>query len=599
MSPLALTLCAILAELRYNQGMTMLADRVGALRALFSRHNISGYLIPRADEFQGEYVPASAERLAYISGFNGSAGMAVVLAETAALFVDGRYVLQAPKETDLDIYTVVQTPPASPADWLNVHAKGARIGYHPWLFTRDALKRLGKAGVVLVPVMENLVDAVWTDRPSPPMAPVEIHPLEFAGEATEAKRMKLVEQLKKAGVTSFALTQPDSIAWLLNIRGADVPCTPFALSYAILHDTGEVDWCVDEGKVGSEVRQHLGNAVRLYPLAHFAELLAALPGPVGVDATASPEAVFVVLGEKAKALTDPCQLPKACKNKIEVQGARHAHTRDGAALTQLLAWVDGKTDVTELDVMAKLRGLRAEGQYFRDLSFETIAGSGPHGAIVHYHADEKSNRALQAGEFLLLDSGGQYRDGTTDVTRTVAIGPVSEEMKRHFTLVLKGHIGIARAVFSPGTTGAMLDVLARQHLWAAGLDFDHGTGHGVGSYLSVHEGPQRISKASHEPLQVGMIISNEPGYYKAGAYGIRIESLVTVIEVAVTGGERPMLGFETLTMAPLDTRCILSDLLEKGEIDWVNSYHTRVRDTLTPLLDSAAAAWLAKATQPL
>lgn len=586
-----------------------ISSRVAALRKELARQGLDGFLVPRSDEYQNEYVPPSAERLAWVSGFTGSAGMAAVLADRAALFVDGRYILQAPDETDAAVFEVVKAPPAQPSVWLSEKvSRGSRIGFDPWLHSQNwaeaARKVLGKAGIELVAVAKNPLDAVWVDRPLPPVAPIVVHPLEFAGEAAEAKRVKLAEGLKKQNIGAFIVTAPDSIAWLLNVRGNDVPHTPFALSFVILHANGEVDWFVEERKLSDAVRSHIGNSVRVRAHCDFALEISKL-AKVGVVLAADPgetgAAVFEAMGLSAQRLTDPCQLPKATKNEVEVAGTTAAHARDGVALVKFFAWLDAQKPGTidELTVMSTLRKLRSEGQHFRDLSFESISGAGPNGAIVHYRASEKTNRKLGAGELLLLDSGGQYLDGTTDVTRTVAIGVPSAEMIDRFTRVLQGHIDLASAVFPPNTTGAQLDGFARRALWEAGLDFDHRTGHGVGSYLSVHEGPQYIGGRDTQVMLPGMVVSNEPGYYKAGAYGIRIESLVVVEKRSVPGGEREMLGLRTLTMCPIDRRLIDVKMLSEAQKVWLNGYHAEVLRVVGPAVSGEAKVWLEKNTAPL
>jgi len=586
-----------------------LTERIALLRAEMKRQNLAAFLIPRTDEFQNEYVPANAERLLWLTNFTGSAGMAVVLADKAALIVDSRYTLQAPEQTDVALYTVLQSPPLSIQQWLAEQLKaGDRVGYDAWLHTDgwvDGLeKRLANVGAEAVAVERNLIDTIWADRPQAPMAVVDVHGDDFAGESAASKRHRLAEGLVAQRIDAFAITAVDSVMWLLNVRGTDIPRTPFALSYAILHSTGEVDWFIHDQKLTDEVRTHIGNAVHVHPLEAFGPALAALTAQgqkVAADPALTSAAVFKQIGPKALRKTDPCQLPKAIKNEVECAGIRRSHQRDGVALAHFFAWLDAQPagTVDELTVMAKLEAFRRQGNHFRDLSFDTIAGSGPNGAIVHYHSTAKTNRVLQAGELLLLDSGGQYRDGTTDVTRTVAIGTPSDEMRERFTLVLKGHIRLGMAVFPAGTSGSQLDVLARNALWQAGLDFGHGTGHGVGSYLSVHEGPQRISTRPNDVALVpGMLTSNEPGYYKSGAYGIRIESLI-LTQPAPKRGEVDLLGFETVTLCPIDRRLIVVGLLDAAELQWLNAYHATVRAQLTPHLAPEVAAWLETATQPL
>jgi len=582
--------------------MKSLQDKVAALRGKLAELDISGFIIPHDDEYQNEYLPPAAERLTFISGFTGSSGTAVVLEKTAALFVDGRYTLQAPLETDTSVYTLKNTPKDSVSEWIKAELpENGKLGYDPWLHSEDWVRNAKKKGLDLVAVSANPLDAIWNDRPALLSSPAVPHPLCFAGESHEDKRKRLAEALRKDGDEAFVVTRQDSLAWLLNIRGADVPHTPFALGFAILHADATVDLFILPEKIGPETKAHLGPDIRLHPPSAFVPRISQLAGQVklAADPAAAASAIFAAADRKISPLTDPCTLPKACKNATELEGTQNAHRRDGVALVRFLFWLSQQTGVDELAVMAKLRGFRAEGNHFRDLSFETIAGSGPNGAIVHYRASEKTNRTLQQGEFLLLDSGAQYLDGTTDVTRTIAIGPVSPEMKNRFTRVLKGHIGVASAVFPVGTTGSALDSMARRPLWEAGLDYNHRTGHGVGSYLSVHEGPGYIGAKEQVPLQPGMVISNEPGYYKTGAYGIRIESLVAVEQVKIEGAEREMLGLRTLTLCPIDRNAIDVDLLTAAERDWLNAYHQRVWTELAPALNTEEQLWLKAATAAL
>ncbi|MCC7275196.1 MAG: aminopeptidase P family protein [Alphaproteobacteria bacterium] len=589
------------------------AARLAALRAELSRRELAGFVVPLADEHQGEYLPASAQRLAWLTGFTGSAGYAVVLADAAAIFVDGRYTLQARDQVPADLFTHRHLTEEPLDDWLKDRlAAGARLGHDPWLHTPVQVERLRKAveaaGGVLVAAEGNPVDAVWPDRPAPPVTPAIPHPLVFAGVPAADKRVRIGDAVAAAGADAAVLSAPDSIAWLLNVRGADVPCTPFVLSFAVVHRDARVDWFVDARKLSPDMAAHLGNGVAVRPPDSFgAELDAVVRGGARVmaDPASAPAWVFdriAAAGGTAVRHDDPCQLPKACKNPIEIAGTRAAHRRDAVALVRFLAWIARHApsgEVDELAAVARLAALRAESDMFRGPSFETISGSGPNGAIVHYRATPQSNRRLQPGELYLVDSGGQYPDGTTDVTRTVAVGTPTAEMRDRFTRVLKGHIALAMCVFPKGTPGGQLDALARAALWQAGLDFDHGTGHGVGSYLSVHEGPQRISRAAPgAPLQPGMIVSNEPGFYAPGAFGIRIENLVTVIPVDFPGG-RSMLGFETLTLAPIDRALVDPALLAPAERAWLDAYHGRVRSELTPRVDAETAAWLAEATRPL
>ena len=606
-----------------SSSQTAAAERLSALRAELARRGLDGFLVPHADEHQGEYLPARAERLAWLTGFTGSAGTAVILAERAAVFVDGRYTLQAAKQVDGDLYETLHLIEQPPLKWLeDALSAGQKLGYDPWLHTEDQLDRLKaileRAGAEAVACADNPLDSIWSDQPAPPLAEVIAHPSEFAGKDSTEKRQEVADRLSEQAADAAVLTQPDSIAWLLNLRGGDVPRTPLPLSFAILHDDASVEWFVDPRKLSDGLEQHLGNAVSATSPEAFGPALDALGSAdkrVLTDPSSAAAWVFERLrgaGAKLVKGADPCQLPKARKNPVEIEGTRQAHRRDGAALTSFLAWLaretpsraaEGGAALTELEASDRLEAFRREREHFRDLSFDTISGSGPNGAIVHYRVTPESDRALGMGELYLVDSGAQYLDGTTDVTRTVAIGTPSAEMRERFTRVLQGHIAVATARFPKGTTGSQLDSLARLPLWQAGLDYDHGTGHGVGSYLGVHEGPQRVSKQPNRvPLEPGMIVSNEPGYYKTGAYGIRIENLVTVVESPPAEGreeEKTMYGFETLTLAPIDRALVEPSLLTADEIAWLDAYHARVRESLTPILDAETAAWLEQVTAPL
>ena len=585
-------------------------ERLSALRAEMARQGMDGFIVPHADEFQNEYLPPSTERLAWITGFTGSAGAAVVLKDRAAAFTDGRYTIQIREQVDGELFDIRHISDEPPKDWVAEHlGRGGKLGYDPWLHTERALKvwrkAAEKAGGEMVAVERNPLDAVWADRPPAPAAPIAPHGEEFAGETSTSKRERVAKTLADASADSAVITAPDSIAWLLNIRGSDVAHTPLPLSFAILYATGRVEWFVDPAKVGRDMAGHLGDEVTVRGADEFEPALWALGNNrVLADPAGTAALVFERLGKAGAQIIradDPCQLPKACKNSVEIEGMRAAHRRDGVALTRFLAWLAAQTPkggVGEIAAADKLQALRFEGEHITDLSFRTISGSGPNGAIVHYSVTPESDRTLGPGELYLVDSGGQYRDGTTDVTRTVAIGEPTAEMRDRFTRVLKGHIAIATVRFPEGTTGSHLDILARQALWRAGLDYDHGTGHGVGSFLGVHEGPQRISKIPNKvALKPGMIVSNEPGYYKTGEYGIRIENLVCVTAVEIEGAEKPMLGFETLTLAPIDLALVDPALLTPPETEWLNAYHTDVRETLTPLVDGDTAAWLAEATR--
>jgi len=588
------------------------AERLSALRGELARRGVDGFIIPRSDEHQGEYVPKCAERLAWLTGFTGSAGVAIVLRDKAAIFVDGRYTLQAKNQTDTSLFEALDVMNDGPANWIEASLpKGAKLGYDPWLHTQSAVERLqisvDRGEAQLVACDTNPVDAIWTDRPPPPASRAAPHPLEFAGETSQSKRQRIAEDLKKRHADAAVFTLPDSICWLLNIRGSDVPHTPFVLAYAILYTDGTADLFMNGRKSSPDLLNHLGSEVHLRETAEFAAALHALKGKsVIADPVWAASAIFRRLeqaGANIIRASDPCQLPKACKNEVELEGARRAHIRDGQALSRFLAWLarEGPNEkLTEIDTVEKLESFRRDAGA-KDISFDSISGAGPHGAIVHYRVTEKTNRPVKKGELFLIDSGAQYDDGTTDVTRTVAIGQPTAEMRDRFTRVLKGHIQLALARFPEGTTGAQLDAFARKPLWDAGLDYGHGTGHGVGSYLSVHEGPQSISsRGTAQALKPGMICSNEPGYYKTGEYGIRIENLVIVrAPESVPGGEKKMLAFETITMAPIDLNLVETSMLTQAERDWLNAYHGEVRSTVSPGLSDMDRTWLDEATRPI
>jgi Xaa-Pro aminopeptidase len=585
------------------------AARLAAVRAVLTRLDVTGFVVPRADEHQGEYVPPCAERLAWLTGFTGSVGLAIVLADRAAVFVDGRYTLQVAAQADARLYELRHITNEPPEQWLaGALQPGARLGIDPWLHTPAGVERLEaacrKAGAALVRT-ENAVDAAWTDRPGPPKAPVLPHDLAFAGRESASKRAEIGHGLAADKIGAVVLTLPESIAWLLNVRGGDVAHSPLPLSFAILHADARVDLFLDPAKISPGLKQHLGPQVALQAPSRFGPALDALGharARVQADPGTAADWVFQRLaaaGAEIVRAADPCLLPKACKNEVELNGARAAHRRDGAALSRFLAWLARTApagQVTEIAAADRLEQFRRESNLFRDLSFDTISGAGSNGAIVHYRVTAATDRRIEPGMLYLVDSGAQYPDGTTDVTRTVAVGAPPAEARAHFTRVLKGHIALASVRFPRGTTGPQLDTLARRPLWEAGLDYDHGTGHGVGSYLGVHEGPQSISKRQNSvALRPGMIVSNEPGYYRTGAYGIRIENLVVV----QPAGGADMLGFETLTLAPIDRALVEPSLMTDDEIDWLDRYHARVRETLTPLVDAETAAWLADATRPL
>lgn len=588
-----------------------IAARLALLRAELARRGLDGFVIGRADAHQGEYVPKNAERLSFISGFTGSAGMAVVLADKAAVFVDGRYTIQVKDQVDASLYTYRHLVTEPVDQYIAAELRqGQKLGFDPQLFTPDQAQRFraaaAKAGAELVAVDSNPVDAIWPGRPADPISPVLPHDVKFAGQGPAEKRRKLADRLKAEGKAAAVISAPDSLCWLLNIRGADVPRTPFALGFAILHDDARVDLYMDRRKLPPQTLAHLGNEVAVAAPEAFAEGLAALgaqKASVAIDAATASEWVNDRLAKSGARVTVAeciCALPKAAKNAVEVQGSRNAHRRDGASIARYLAWLSDaapKGGLREIEASDKLASFRHANEYFRNLSFDSISAAGPNGAICHYHAMPETQREIPVNSLYLIDSGGQYLDGTTDITRTVAVGTPSQEMKACFTRVLKGHIALGTARFPRGTTGSALDALARRPLWDVGLDYDHGTGHGVGSYLSVHEGPQRISKVPNRtPLEPGMIVSNEPGYYKEGAFGIRIENLVVVHEVKDHPG---WLEFETLTLAPIDLNAIEKKLLTPEETAWLNAYHKRVYATLAPQLSGSDLTWLEQATKAI
>ncbi|MGZ2411996.1 Xaa-Pro aminopeptidase [Sphingomonas sp. F9_3S_D5_B_2] len=593
--------------------MSSYADRLKALREQLKADRLDGFVVPLTDEHMSEYVGSYAQRLAWLTGFQGSAGSAVVLPEEAAIFVDGRYTLQVRQQVSPTEWSYQSVPETSAADWLKDHApQGGRIGYDPWLHTSEWVKRAREAlaarGAELVPVEQNPIDIIWNDRPEASNAHLVVQPDELAGKSSAEKRTEIADWLTKQHADAAVLSALDSIAWAFNVRGADVSHTPVALAYALVHADGTADLFVASEKIGPDVRQHLGNGVRLHERSEFESALSQLGAKtVAVDPERAVAAIFDALeraGAKVVPLRDPTILPKAIKNPAEIAGQKAAQERDGAAISKFLRWLDVETPsggIDELTASDKLESLRRENGELRDLSFDTISGAGPNGAIVHYKSSEKTNRTLEPGSLYLVDSGGQYVDGTTDITRTVPVGEPTDEMCDRFTRVLKGHIALATAVFPKGTRGSQLDSFARRPLWEAGLDYAHGTGHGVGSFLAVHEGPQRISpvgssqSGGDEPLQAGMILSNEPGYYKTGEYGIRIENLVLVVEREIEGAEKPMLGFETLTFAPIDRRLIKAEMLSADELGWLNCYHAHVLAKIGPRLAGEELAWLQRA----
>ena len=597
--------------------MSSYADRLAALRDQLKRDRLDGFVVPLTDEHMSEYVGSYAQRLEWLTGFKGSAGSAVVLPQEAAIFTDGRYTLQVRSQVSASEWSYESVPETSAAEWLREHApQGARIGYDPWLHTSDWVKQakeqLAAKGAELVPVGANPIDRVWADRPQPSKAHLVVQREALAGQSSADKRQQMADWLSENGADAAVLAALDSIAWTFNLRGADVSHTPVALAYAIVNRDGTAELFVDPEKVGDEVKAHLGNGVRLHDRSGFEPYLKGLAGKkVAVDPERSVAAIGQALDE-AGAVTwrvrDPAVLPKAIKNAAEIAGHQAAQARDGAAIVRFLQWVEAEAPSGKLDELIasdRLQAIRAAGGMLKDLSFDTISGSGPNGAIVHYKASPETNRAIEMNSLYLVDSGGQYEDGTTDITRTLAIGEPTAEMRDRFTRVLQGHIGIATALFPKGTRGSQLDSFARRALWDAGVDYAHGTGHGVGAFLSVHEGPQRISpvgsgqSGGDEPLQAGMILSNEPGYYKAHEYGIRIENLVLVVAKAIDGAEKEMLGFETLTFAPIERRLIVKDMLSAREIAWVDGYHRDVVAKIGPQLDSDERAWLEAACAPL
>ncbi len=594
--------------------------RVARLREELAREGLDGFLVPRADAHLGEYVPPCAERLFWLTGFSGSAGLAVVLRDKAALFVDGRYTLQVRAQVDMDLFEACQVPGTKPADWLVKKArKGARIGYDPRLHAMRQIETekqvLEREGITLVPVVDNLVDRIWLDQPAPPAGAVFLHGEKFAGKSAADKLGEVRAALQEAGQEACVLAAADSVSWLFNLRAWDVAHTPSVLAFAIVYGHKKPELFLAAGRLSADVRAALEPVVRLLAPETLPDRLAAL-GEAGavvrLDPATTPQWFadrLTQAGARIVRGSDPCVLPKAIKNATEIAGARAAHLRDGIAMTRFLHWLDSKTaqcragedsGIDEIAAAQRLEAFRGESGCLQEISFDTISGAGANGAIVHYRVSEKSNAPLLGGSLYLVDSGAQYVDGTTDITRTVPVGPVEGQMRRHFTLVLKGHIAIARARFPQGTRGCDLDPLARIALWQAGLDYDHGTGHGVGAYLSVHEGPQSLSRRGMHVLHPGMILSNEPGYYRTGAYGIRIENLLLVLEAReIAGGERKMLGFETLSLAPIDRRLVDADLLDWQERQWLDAYHVRVREKLLPHLEGATAEWLEKMTQPL
>lgn len=586
------------------------AERLAALRAELARAGVDGFLVPRADEYLGEYVPPSGERLAWLTGFTGSAGLAIVLPERAALFTDGRYTTQAAQQTDPALWERRHITEEPPADWLKQHAAGMRIGYDPWLHPEAALKRLEAPEFTLVPLPANPLDAVWRDRPAPPAAPAVPHPLQYAGKPAAEKRAEAAAALREAGEDAAVLADAHSLAWLLNLRGGDLEHTPLALGFALLRADGSAEVFMDPGKVPPETRAHLGNGVAVRPRGELEAALRALSGKrVRVDAEATPAWFAQILRDSGATVTageDPCRLPRARKNPVEQEGTRAAHRRDAVALARFLAWFHHAAPQgreTEISAANRLLEFRRRVELFRAESFPAISGAGEHGAVVHYRATPESDRTIRPDEVYLIDSGGQYLDGTTDVTRTLWTGPGEPPalLRERYTRVLQGHVALATLRFPQGVAGPHLDAIARRPLWDAGLDYDHGTGHGVGSFLSVHEGPVAFSRAAKPvPLQPGMILSDEPGYYLPGQYGIRIENLLLVREAPKQPDQvKPFLEFETLTLAPYERRLIEPGMLTRAERDWINAYQARVLAEVAPHCDAETAAWLHEACAPL
>jgi len=582
--------------------------RLKALRAAMTDAGVDGFLVPRADAHQGEYVAACDERLSWLTGFTGSAGFACVLQDKAGVFVDGRYRLQV-REQVADVFTPVDWPEVQLGDWVLENLGSGTLGFDPWLHTVEQIEQLTKIfagkGITLQPVA-NLIDAVWADQPAAPNAKAFAQEIEFAGEDHAAKRRRLGEDIAATGADAAVITLPDSICWLLNIRGADIPKNPVVQAFAILHADGKVALFIDPAKC-ADLDVHLGADITVTSPEQFVDALSALTGRVRLDKSTAPMAVASVLSTQGTEIdfgAEPCALPKARKNARELEGTTEAHLRDGAAVANFLAWFDDNSEngISEIDVAQQLESCRTATNQLKDISFDSIVGTGPHGAVIHYRVTHDTSRTLQSGEIMVIDSGGQYVDGTTDITRTLPIGSIGDEEKRAFTLVLKGMINVSQLRWPAGLAGRDIEAFGRRPLWLAGLDFDHGLGHGVGVYLSVHEGPQRLSKVSHVPLEPGMILSNEPGYYKPGQFGIRIENLVVVEQApSLEGGDdhRQMLRFRTLTYAPIDRRLIVPEMLTQDERDWLNTYHQECYAHLSPRVEEKTRAWLSQATQPL
>jgi Xaa-Pro aminopeptidase len=594
--------------------MHLSSARVAQLREVLARLGLDGFIIPRQDEFQGEYVAPYAERLRWLTGFAGSWGMAILMKDRGAIFVDGRYTIQVKQQVDTGLFKPKHLVEEPPSEWIEKELRpGEVLGYDPWLLTADQVvkfeKACAKAGARLVPVADNPIDAVWRDHPGRPAGAVDVQPTQFSGRSSADKLADVAKALEKAGADAVVLTMPDSVAWVFNIRGSDVPYTPVILAYAILHKDRAAELFIDPAKLPEDTQAHLKNVAIIKAPGEIDAALTALGAAkarVQIDPDWAPERIRALLASSGATIVagkDPCVLPKARKNATEQEGARAAHRRDGAAMCRFLCWLDeaaAKGDQTEVTVAKKLAQFRVETGMLKDLSFDSISGAGPHAAIPHYRVSDASSLPLKRDEIYLIDSGAQYQDGTTDITRTVIVGTPTAEMKDRFTRVLRGMIGVSRVRFPKGTCGSQIDILARLPLWMAGLDYDHGTGHGVGSFLSVHEGPARINKSDRTPLEPGMILSNEPGFYKQDHFGIRIENLLLVREAEpIEGGERPMHWFETLTLCPIDRRLIEPAIMLSDEIAWLDAYHARVLREIGPALEGGELAWLASACKPI
>lgn len=580
--------------------------RLAALRAEIKSAGLDGFLVPRADAHQGEYVAPRDERLSWLTGFTGSAGFCAVLKDKAGVFIDGRYRTQVKRQV-AEEFSPVPWPEVQLGGWLKEQLpSGGRIGFDPWLHSLSQIEELSRtlegSGIELQQ-SSNLVDAIWPDQPEPPMERVQLHSLEYAGETADEKAERLAAELRNASRSAAVITLPDSIMWLLNIRGSDIPRNPVAHGFAILHDDARIDLFMAGEKL-SEVEGSLPSTVTRYEPEGFLQAISALKGKISVDAGSLPQILADALGDRLVKSGDPCALPKARKNTAEIQGSAAAHLRDGAAVIELLAWLDQQApgSVTEIQVAQRLEELRRRDPSLRDISFETIAGTGENGAVMHYRVTEETDTLLEDGHLLVLDSGGQYLDGTTDITRTIAIGTPGQEEREAFTRVLQGMIAMSRLRWPKGLAGRDIEAIGRMPLWLAGQDFNHGLGHGVGAFLSVHEGPQRLSRVSTVPLEEGMILSNEPGYYREGAFGIRIENLLVVQQAPALNSsdpEREMLDWRTLTFAPIDRRLIVTEMLSADERAWLNDYHAQVAQKLRDRVSSAAQAWLSDATRPI